>query len=124
MTTDAGLQVVRFELGGSRFAIPAACVVAMRQAAGATGPGIGELLGLPGDRDDAPHLLVLRAGRGEVAVRFPGAVTLDTLSAAAIHPLPVLVEARAGVGGLAALAVDAVGVVMVIDPRRLGAPPT
>jgi chemotaxis signal transduction protein len=119
MTEAAGLQVVAFSLGAARFAMPAAEVVALRPFADGDAPAIEDLLGLPRRPQPAAHLLVLRVAGVERAVAVPGAVSLETLAVAAIHPLPPLVAARTRIAGLAALATDDAGVVMVIDPGRL-----
>ena len=124
MRVEATLTVVIFTAAGARFALPARPVLAMRpESDSATSPVAMEaLLGLPQETAPSSRLLILRMGEEEVAVRVPGEVVMHDLPAQAIHPVPELVAARCGLAGLAALAQDQAGLILLIEPSRLAAP--
>ncbi|OAN53950.1 hypothetical protein A6A04_13755 [Paramagnetospirillum marisnigri] len=121
MTAEASLAVVTFVAAGTRFAMPSRQVAAMHPLDGivSTTPSIEDLLGLPREAA-AGCLLVLRLKQGEVAIQVPGEVGLRELAAETIHPLPPLVAACSRIAGLAALAVDPDGVILLVEPARLG----
>ncbi|MDR3437366.1 hypothetical protein [Telmatospirillum sp.] len=111
------LQVVVFSAGGCRFAIEAGEVAAMRCRSGVEEcPDIETLLGLPRDGNVSRRLLEFR-NNGVVAA-IPGDAALSHLPARTIHALPPLLAARIAVCGAAALALDADGPVLIVDPRQ------
>jgi hypothetical protein len=117
MIEEASLPVVTFGLGGARLAIPARAVASMAPDGEAAGP-IEDLLGLAPEADGPARILTLRLGDTQIQTRVPGEVSMAELRAGAIHPLPHLVRARMTLKGLAALALDGDGVILVIDPAR------
>lgn len=103
------LPVVFFRAGGCDFAVEAAGVTALRAAGAdelATLPTVERLLGLaeapPGDR----RVMLLRdpAGGPDRPLVMPAAVSLGSLPAAAVHPLPPMVQHRSTLPAVRALA--------------------
>jgi hypothetical protein len=126
MNVPALLPVVTFAAAGGRFAMPLHQVAAMRPLIGSSdpAPAIEDLLGLARNEGQGGRLLVLRLKDGETAVRVLGEIGMRDLPAAMIHVLPTLVAARSQVKGLAALAFDQDGALMLIEPGRLKMPET
>ncbi|MTJ83484.1 MAG: hypothetical protein F8N37_21065 [Telmatospirillum sp.] len=119
MSDGDALRVVRFEAAGARFAIEARHVLAMRPAVPDRELSVESWLGLAGGGAAGRCLLDVSMGGGQRLLEFAGDVRVDSLPAASIHPLPVLLAARTRLPGLAALALDADGVVLIIDPTRI-----
>ena len=112
--TPTALDVVVFAAGGHRFGIEALYVRAQR--AGTDGPSAPSLPGLPG-LAAGQDCVLLQIGDRLVAVTPP--VELCRLDAATIHPLPPLLAARCRLRALRAVAVDAAGVILLLDGDRL-----
>jgi hypothetical protein len=110
--------VVTFGAGGCRFGIEAGWIRGQSRTGTGTGEaGTGEaILGLAEPAEPPPRTL-LRIGERLMAVTPP--VELCRLEAAAIHPLPPLLAARTRLAPLCALALDAAGLILLIDGRRL-----
>jgi hypothetical protein len=121
--TPASLTVALFSIDGFRFAVEAAKVVAMRRHSAATtgddSPAMEALLGLAHEAGTERRLLVLRRGAGSFTVSVPGDVTLQTLSSAAIHPLPALVAARIAIRSATALAFHDDGLLLLVEPTLM-----
>ncbi len=118
MIDVASIPVVRFCIAGVRLAIPAGAVAAMALEGEAAG-SVEDLLGLAPDGKTPSRILTLRIHGADTNIRVPGEVTMRDLPVDAIHPLPDLVRARIGLRGVAALALEDDGVILVIDPTKL-----
>lgn len=117
------LEVVSFVAGGYRVAVEAAQVHSQLPANHATGIASAEqLLGLP-EPESREHgsrrILLLKHPAGDFAVMVSDPVELLGLAIDAIHPLPALIAARTTVAGLRGLAVDAEGVLLLVDFRAV-----
>jgi hypothetical protein len=114
----ASITVVEFAMAGARFAVPAQAVAAMGPAQ--TDDGTMEtLIGLPVESQGRLRVLTLRLNGGTARVSLAAEPTIRELAADAILAVPDLVRARTHIRGLAALALDGDGVLLVIDPARI-----
>lgn len=106
---DGWLEVVVFTAGGARFAIEAGRVRALLSRPLADSMAAEALLRLSMAGGDRRWLDL-----GGVCLEVSDPVTLTSLSADDIHPLPPLLAARLTIPGVRALAFDAHGVIMVL----------
>ncbi len=109
------IEVVCFTASRARFAVEASQVRTMLAADqdGGDAVPIEGLIGLPVSAGELRHRLILKAGGPCVEVSGP--VSLETLAAAQIHPLPRLVAARMSLAGVRALALPPSGPVLILD---------
>jgi len=117
---DATVDVAVFRVGGHLFGVEASQVRGSRPAGGDTA-GVRDaetLLGFPASTQATTRQVLTIKGQPEdweLAVDAP--LELRSLEAAAIHPLPDLVAARAGLRQLRALALVADGLMTLVDLR-------
>ena len=114
MTASEGVEIVCFPVDCVRCAIEATQVSGSHRAStGSPVPSVESCLGLTGVKiASARQILTLRQG-GELSVN--STVELRHLNPGDIHPLPPLLSARCAVRGLKALAIDAQGLILLVD---------
>lgn len=121
MSIPAALDVVTFIAGGYRVAVEAGQVRSQLPANPAMAVASAEqLLGLPECEppdDGSCRILLMKHSTEDVAVMVSGPVELLRLDIEAVYPLPALMAARNTLAGLRGLAVDAQGVVLLVDFR-------
>ncbi|MGB5063860.1 MAG: hypothetical protein WBQ37_08875 [Candidatus Competibacter sp.] len=124
----AGIDLVLFSAGGLTFAVESAKVRALEAADESEASNLANLLGLPaaapvaGIRIPCRRLRLLHPS-GELAVHVDEPVIHCRLSAAALHPLPLLLAAVLTLPCVCALAhledPDGESLAVVLDPAHL-----
>lgn len=120
-----GIDLVFFAAGGQVFAVESAKVQSLSEVGKVIAPAMADVLGLPAQTDPAPREWLLRLvhPHGTLAVRVNEPVMQDRLPVSALHPLPLLLEARLTLPWVRALvrwrepAGDEM-LVVVLDPAR------
>jgi len=112
----AHLDIVLFAAGATPLACEARRVRAAQELTGADLPAVEALLGLP-PTAGSRQTLIVRGADADWPLSVRGPVTLRSLPAADIHPLPELIAARCRLPGLRALAFVDGQLTPIVDPR-------
>ncbi|CAK0762432.1 conserved hypothetical protein [Gammaproteobacteria bacterium] len=118
--TPAVLTLVSFGVGTLRCAVEAHQVATLSLATpDTTRDHAGQLLELPGPYPATGRQLQMYHPAGCFVLDVDEPVILQTLPHDAIHPLPPLLAARNRLPFLRALALDATGLMLILDWTRL-----
>jgi hypothetical protein len=117
-TTDGELTFVVIGEPPAAFAVAAARVRTVLPAASFSGQVLDlATFSAVGASDEAAHVLLLGAGADELALGVKGHLSLLTLEASAVLPLPPLLQGSSGMSHL--LAPRGVPLMFVLDLARL-----